>query len=106
MATHVSYGAISSAVEGMPAFVGKTIGGGESMSESGTSAQSTASITKHPEYKNATYAWRVSAIGAAVYVAVGPNPTASASAGIHLAVGGVEYIVGTPGDKIAIITTA
>ena len=105
MATHVSYGAISTAVEGMPTFVGRTISGGESMSESGTSAQSAASITAHADYQNSTYAWRVTAIGAAIYVSVGDNPTASVATGVYVGVGATEWIVGTKGDKIAIVTT-
>ena len=104
MATHVAYGAISNAVEGMPTFVGRTVAGGESMSESGTSAQSTAAIAAHPDYNQSTYSWRVAAIGAAVYVAVGENPTASVSTGVYVAVGAVEWFVGTVGDKVAIIT--
>ena len=104
MATHVVYGAISNAVEGMPTFVGKTVAGGESMSESGTSGQSTASCTLHTDYKQSTYAWRVSAIGAAIYVAVGENPTASVANGCYIPVGATEWVVCSPGDKVAIIT--
>ena len=104
MATHVCYGAISKTVEGMPTFAGVTISGGESMSESGTSAQSTASITYNTDYKTSTYAWRVSAIGAAIYAAVGSNPTASVANGVYIPVGATEWIVGSSGDKVAIIT--
>ena len=104
MATHVVYGAISNMKEGMPTFSGDSVAGGESMSESGTSAQSTASITKTTGRKQQTWAWRVSAIGAAIYVTVGENPTASVSAGVYVPVGATEWIVGTEGDKVAIIT--
>lgn len=104
MATHVSFGAISTAVEGMPTFVGRTISGGESIAESGSSQQSASGISAHPDYKNSTYAWRVVAIGAAVYVTSGDNPTVSASNGVYVGVGGTEWIVGTIGDKCAIIT--
>lgn len=104
MATHVLYGAISNANEGMPTFVGKTMSGGESMSESGTSAQSTAGLSHHVDYKQSTYAWRVSAIGAAVYVAVGENPTASVANGAYVPVGATEWFVASEGDKVAIIT--
>jgi len=104
MSTHVVYGAISGAVEGMPTFVGKTISGGEAMAESGTSAQSSSAITAHSDYTRATYAWRIAAIGAPVYVAVGDNPTVTVANGVYLGVGAVEWIVGTIGDKVAIKT--
>jgi len=104
MATHVVYGPISKTPEGFPTFIGRKVTGGESMSESGTSAQSTASVTVDHEYKQWTYAWRVSAIGAAVYVAVGENPTASVANGVYLPVGATEWIATSPGEKVAIIT--
>ena len=104
MATHVVYGAISNAREGFPTFKGSTVSGGESMSESGTSAQSTASVSFTTDNKQLTWAWRVSAIGAAIYVAVGENPTASVASGVYVPVGATEWIEASEGDKVAIIT--
>lgn len=104
MATHVCAGMISSQPAGVPTFVGSTIHAGESMSESGSSTQSTSAISVQNDIKHNTYCWRVSAIGAAIYAAVGPNPVASAALGVYIPVGATEWIVGTPGDKVAIIT--
>lgn len=104
MATHVVAGAVSRDREGFPTFVGRTLHSGESMSESGTSAQSTAAIVEDTEYKTHTWAWRVSAIGAAIYATVGENPTASVANGVYIPVGATEWIEGVPGEKVAIIT--
>ena len=104
MSTHVVYGAISKSAEGFPTFAADTLAGGESMSESGTSAQSTAAVSKSTDHKQSTYAWRVSAIGAAIYVAVGENPTASVANGAYVPVGATEWFAAGEGDKVAVIT--
>ena len=74
------------------------------MSESGTSGQSTAGVSYHVDYKQSTYAWRISAIGAAIYAAVGDSPTASVANGVYIPVGATEWIVCGSGQKVAIIT--
>ena len=106
MATYVSAGAVSTAIQGFPTFVGRTVHACEAMSESGTSSQSSSAISKQDGFGQSTYAWRVTAKGADVYVVVGDNPTASASNGVIVAVGATEWFAATPGEKVAIITVS
>ena len=69
---------------------------------SGSSQQSDFSVPTD----GLRYVWRLTAVGAAMRVLFGSNPTATAAeaGGFYISSGATEYFNATPGDKVAVIT--